>query len=172
MSVQNESFDLFSLVTQLAVPNHCGVPALPSPHVRKRPRLHANCRQQRGVVSTMSTLSGRCFGDDSISLGWSKCQPTQRPLSVRSPTKYGDRTMLHRRAPCGRIIHRRSKRAGKCFVVPRKARRSMVFQLFFCWVLRMWHLMVWQECFVTILGVNLWKPRGPRTIRRCAHAVR
>ena len=54
---------------QLAVPNVCGVPALPRPHIRKRSRLHANCRQQRAVVRRSAHFPDcSCFGDDSLSL--------------------------------------------------------------------------------------------------------
>ena len=54
---------------QLAVLNVCGVPALPRPHIRKRSRLHANFRQQRGVVRRRPDfVDCSCFDDDSISL--------------------------------------------------------------------------------------------------------
>ena len=99
-----------------------------------------------------------------------KCQPTQSPLCVRSPTEEETVQRCIDVHPAGASLsHDRNMQGSVSWFHERrdKARYSFSFM-----VIRIWHLMVWQECFVTILGVNLWKPRGPRVIRRCANAVR
>ena len=125
-----------------------------------------------GVVSTTSTLSTLAM-TASPSLVYhytTKCQPTQPPFSVRSPMK--KRTVqccIDDHPACASLSHDRSVQGSVSWSTKGATKQSTAF-LFL--VIRIRHVMVWRECFVTILGVNLWKPRGPRTIRRCTHAVR
>ena len=78
-----------------------------------------------------------------------RCEPTQRPLSVRSPMKQVTvQCCIDVHPACASMSHDRSVQ-GSTSERRDKAKCSFSFL-----VIRIGHVMVWQECFVTILQTS------------------
>ena len=151
-SVQNGSFDLFSLVPNLLftmfveyqpcqvhtfadVPVCTHIPVNSEAWFRRRPHF-----LDAALAMTASpSLAYLCT---------TKCQPTQRPLSVRSPMK---QVTVDVHPACASLSHDQSVQGSVSWSHERLDKERYSFS---CLVIIIGRVMVWQECFVTILQTS------------------
>ena len=172
-SVQNGSFDLFSLVpillfTMFVEYQPCQVHTFADVPVCTPIAVNSEAWFRRRPHFLDAALA--MTAPSLVYHYTTKCQPTQRPLSVRSTMKQETvQCCINVHPACASLRHDQSVQGS---VSRSHERRDKAKYSFSFLVIRIRHVVVWQECFVTFSGVNLSKPRGLRTIRRCTNAVR